>query len=84
MFITCDIQLLTSWNSIEHYDQLVDLANEYAMHRLGITDALSSLLDAELDVIDGIGGIIHYHDRLSLSSRFPDIVSPAIPDSFCV
>ncbi|KIL68635.1 hypothetical protein M378DRAFT_8678 [Amanita muscaria Koide BX008] len=81
---TCDDFLTMRAKSIEHYDQLVDLANEYAMHRLGITDALSSLLDAELDVIDGIGGIIHYHDRLSLSSRFPDMVSPAIPDSFCV
>lgn len=81
---TCDDFLTMRAKSIEHYDQLVDLANEYAMHRLGITDALSSLLDAELDVIDGIGGIIHYHDRLSLSSRFPDIVSPTIPDSFRV
>ncbi|KAF8633724.1 hypothetical protein AX17_004382 [Amanita inopinata Kibby_2008] len=76
---TADDLLVMQRESVQFYDEMVGLANEYSSHERKVINALDDLVDAETRVMRGIQDIIQKHDRSCLSSRFPKSICPPVP-----
>ncbi len=76
--------ILCCGESARHYDEMVDLANEYLDHERKMVHALYQLLGSERDMVQGIKDVIQTHDRFSLSSKFPKTLLPTAPTPFNV
>ncbi|KAK2460554.1 hypothetical protein APHAL10511_007024 [Amanita phalloides] len=69
-------------DSALYYNKMVDLANEYANHERKMIHAIGQLVRLEEDMVEGVTDVIHQHDKLSLSSKFPRTLLPVAHGPF--
>ncbi|TFK42894.1 hypothetical protein BDQ12DRAFT_676967 [Crucibulum laeve] len=57
--------------SVEHFNILVDLEEEYAVHSRRLLVGVDNFQKASQDVFQCVGDIIQDHNRRSLCKKFP-------------
>ncbi|KAL1748139.1 hypothetical protein HDZ31DRAFT_30504 [Schizophyllum fasciatum] len=67
--------------SLEHYETVFSLQEEYANHCRNIVDAWAALHQAGRDLTKSIVEVVQRHDRGSLVMKFPTSLVPSLPES---
>jgi hypothetical protein len=71
--------LIADLDSVEHYNKLVELKRDYAVHRRKIIKSYEDSHKISQNGVAKLKYVIQAHDRKSASKRFPASLIPGLP-----